>query len=74
MGVWRDDPLLPNHGFRWDVVQPRMGGGSQDEVRRRRREAMVISDGDGLIGRDDVYMRDPEREEEQSDDGLFVSS
>jgi hypothetical protein len=73
MGVWRDDSLLPNHGFRWDVVQPRMGGGSQDEVRRRRREAMVISDGDGLIGRD-VYMRDPEREEEQSDDGLFVSS
>jgi hypothetical protein len=43
-------------------------------VRRRRREAMVISDGDGLIGHDDVYMRDPEREEEQSDDGLFVSS
>ncbi|RYN30570.1 hypothetical protein AA0112_g6771 [Alternaria arborescens] len=74
MGVWRDDSLLPNHGFKWDVVQPRMGGGSQDEVRRRRREAMVISDGDGLIGRDDVYMRDPEREEEQSDDGLFVSS
>ncbi|RII07547.1 hypothetical protein CUC08_Gglean008517 [Alternaria sp. MG1] len=74
MGVWRDDSLLPNHGFRWDVVQPRMGGGSQDEVRRRRREAMVISDGDGLIGHDDVYMRDPEREEEQSDDGLFVSS
>ncbi|KAL1795115.1 hypothetical protein ACET3X_006931 [Alternaria dauci] len=74
MGVWRDDSLLPSHGLRWDVVQPSMAGGSQDEVRRRRREAMVISDGEGLIGRGDVYMRGPEREEDQSDDGLFVSS
>ncbi|KAG9188239.1 hypothetical protein G6011_02162 [Alternaria panax] len=74
MGVWIDDSLLANNGLRWDVVQPRTGGSSQGDVRRRRREAMVISDGQGLIGSDDVYMRDPGREEEQSDDGLFVSS
>lgn len=74
MGVWRDDSLLPNNGFRWDVIQPRMGGSSQGEVRRRRREAMVISDGEGMIGSEDVYMRDPEREEEPSDDSLFVSA
>jgi hypothetical protein len=74
MGVWRDDSLSPNNGLGWDVVQPRVGGNSQGEVRRRRREAMVISDGEGLIGSDDLYMRDPERDGEHSDDGLFVSS
>ncbi|KAI4926050.1 uncharacterized protein J4E92_006787 [Alternaria infectoria] len=75
MGVWRDDGLLPNNRFRWDVVQPGVGSGSQRDLRRRRREAMVISDGEGLIGSDDVYMRGPEMEEEHDDEeqSLFVS-
>ncbi|KAI4957681.1 hypothetical protein J4E86_004820 [Alternaria arbusti] len=75
MGVWRDDGLLPNNRFRWDVVQqPGMGSGSQRDLRRRRREAMVISDGEGLFGSDDVYMREPEGEDEHDDgESLFVS-
>jgi hypothetical protein len=73
MGVWRDDSLLPNNGFRWDVVQPRVGSGSQGDVRRRRREAMVIGDGEGLIGSDDIYTRDPEREDEHDDEELMAA-
>ena len=42
------------------------------DLRRRRREAVVIHDGEGSVGRDDVYMRDVEglMSSEQRTDGL----
>lgn len=35
-----------------------VGSASSVEVRRRRREAVVIHEGSGAIGEGDVYMRD----------------
>lgn len=63
MGVWREASLAPRtpRGG-WRLMESRaqvgMGGGSEREVRRRRREAMVISDGEGAMGSEDVFMRD----------------
>jgi hypothetical protein len=34
---------------------------------------MVIGDGEGLIGSDDVYTRDPEREDEHDDEDLMAA-
>ena len=36
---------------------------AERDVRRRRREAVVIHEGDGVIGREDVYMRGADGQE-----------
>lgn len=64
MGVWREyevvAPVAPRAGWRLLGQRERSGLGETDErdVRRRRREAVVIHEGEGAVGRDDVYMRD----------------
>lgn len=71
MGVWRDSslaPCTPRGGWRLmeSRAQPGDMGGSERDVRRRRREAMVISDGEGGLAED--FMRDHEGEDQQEDD------
>jgi len=55
-------PVAPRGG--WRVHEPSAARGEADaaDQRRRRREAVVIHDGeaDRPIGSEDVYMRDPE--------------
>lgn len=73
MGVWRDStlaPRTPRGGWRLMESRAQTGGvgGSEREVRRRRREAMVISDGEGGIASGDLFMGDQE-DEDQHDDG-----
>lgn len=55
-------PGIP-HGA-WRVAGQRESAGEagvdERDLRRRRREAVVIHEGDGAIGREDVYMRDEE--------------
>lgn len=63
MGVWRENSVPPRTSRgSWRLVGRRgglqQGNVSEREVRRRRREAVVIHDGDGAIGNEDVYMRD----------------
>lgn len=72
MGVWRDSslaPRTPRGGWRLMESRAQVGGvgGSERDVRRRRREAMVISDGDGGIAGEDVFMRDQEGEDQQDE-------
>ncbi|USP77151.1 uncharacterized protein yc1106_04425 [Curvularia clavata] len=72
MGVWRDSslaPRTPRGGWRLMESRVQTGGmgGSERDVRRRRREAMVISDGEGGMA-EDVFMRDQEGEDQQEDD------
>ncbi|KAF1835425.1 hypothetical protein BDW02DRAFT_638609 [Decorospora gaudefroyi] len=57
MGAWTPDDMRPRGSGR-SVPGLGQAGGSERDVRRRRREAMVIHDGDGAVGREDVYMRD----------------
>jgi hypothetical protein len=65
MGVWRESslPPRPQRGG-WRLLERQGGhegsGGSEQDVRRRRREAMVIHDGEGAIGGDDVFMQSQE--------------
>lgn len=53
-------PLTQNEG--WRVQDPIEGGDgdavTEQDLRRRRREAVVIHDGDRPIGQEDVIMRD----------------
>lgn len=63
MSVWRENSVPPRTSRgSWRLVGRRgglqQGNVSEREVRRRRREAVVIHDGDGAIGNEDVYMRD----------------
>lgn len=72
MGVWRDSslaPRMPRGGWRLMESRAQAGdvGSSERDVRRRRREAMVISDGEGGIESDDVFMRHQEGEDQQDD-------
>ncbi|RMZ66575.1 Armadillo-like helical [Pyrenophora seminiperda CCB06] len=66
MGVWREASYaLRTGGSGWTVIERQslaagLGGASERDVRRRRREAMVISD-------DDVWMRDQDDEDESQD-------
>ncbi|KAH7399499.1 hypothetical protein BKA66DRAFT_565569 [Pyrenochaeta sp. MPI-SDFR-AT-0127] len=63
MGVWREysvPPPRPRGSWRllgqrdWNVQRDT----TERDLRRRRREAMVIHEGDEPLSRDDVYMRD----------------
>ncbi|KAH9879250.1 hypothetical protein J1614_002689 [Plenodomus biglobosus] len=68
LGIWKEGQLdrIESRAARWRLVgnverdgQER-GVGAEErerEVRRRRREAVVIHDGEGAIGSQDVYMR-----------------
>ena len=66
MGVWREASYAPQTpGSGWTLMERQgtatgLGGASERDVRRRRREAMVISDGEGMIGSEQVWMRDQE--------------
>lgn len=61
-GVWREysaPPTTPRGS--WRLLGQREWGlrreTAERDVRRRRREAVVIHEGDGAVGREDVYMR-----------------
>ncbi|KAF1840540.1 uncharacterized protein K460DRAFT_349096 [Cucurbitaria berberidis CBS 394.84] len=65
MGVWTEyslPPPTPRGAWRllgrreWDFQRD----AAERDLRRRRREAVVIHEGDGAVGREDVYMRDQE--------------
>ncbi|KAL6711800.1 hypothetical protein ACN47E_002843 [Coniothyrium glycines] len=64
MGVWKDgDAVAPRSGRgAWRLVGDARRGGEEQErdLRRRRREAVVIHEGSGAIGQGDLYMRDEE--------------
>lgn len=72
MGVWRDSSLAPRtpRGG-WRLMESRAqasgAGGSERDVRRRRREAMVISDGEGAIAGEDLFIGDQEGGDRQDD-------
>jgi hypothetical protein len=63
MGVWRESSLPPQtRKGGWRLME-RQGanegrGASERDVRRRRREAVVIHDGEGAMGSEDIIMRD----------------
>jgi len=66
LGVWKEGEVAMMGGGigRWRVVERRereqMDEGARsvrEDLRRRRREAVVIHDGEGAIGSEDVYMR-----------------
>ncbi|XP_014558428.1 hypothetical protein COCVIDRAFT_94311 [Bipolaris victoriae FI3] len=72
MGVWRDSslaPRIPRGGWRLMESRAQVGGvgSSERDVRRRRREAVVISDGEGTIASRGVFARDHEGEDDQDD-------
>jgi hypothetical protein len=63
MGVWRESRLPPQtQRGGWRLME-RQGanhenGGSERDVRRRRREAVVIHDGEGVVGDEDIPLYD----------------
>lgn len=56
---WEDVEILPAvpRGLRESVQED---GEEERDARRRRREAVVIHDGEGRVGEGDVWMRDRE--------------
>ncbi|KAF1946248.1 hypothetical protein EJ02DRAFT_367504 [Clathrospora elynae] len=59
MGLWRDSSLPPRGAWRLMERQAvyEQGVSPERDLRRRRREAIVIHDGEGAVGSEDVYMR-----------------
>ncbi|KAH9873585.1 hypothetical protein IAQ61_004209 [Plenodomus lingam] len=86
LGIWKEGQVarMGRRVGRWRVIgnverdgQERGIGAEERErdVRRRRREAVVIHDGEGVVGSEDVYMRGGETGS-MDDGGLesFVAS
>lgn len=76
MGVWRDTtfpPQIPRGEWRLMESRGRVGegSGSERDVRRRRREAVVISDGEGGIGGREVFMGDQEGRHGEGEDSNY---
>lgn len=60
-----DEPLTPRPGTSHGQPRPREGGtdsAEEQSLRHRRREAIVISDGDGPLGRENIIEPSLERE------------
>lgn len=75
MGFWKEGEvaMTGRRIGRWRVVERGErewldGRGAREDVRRRRREAVVIHDGEGAVGSEDVYMRGGGGEERPVDE------
>ncbi|KAH7408394.1 hypothetical protein DE146DRAFT_646137 [Phaeosphaeria sp. MPI-PUGE-AT-0046c] len=71
-GVIPLQPVSPREGWRLHAPGPQAEGSDAQDLRRRRREAVVIHDGDidRPLGQEDVYMRDEMGDLERRFDAL----